>query len=316
MSRNSAWRFWPIWLAVLPLSIWALVRTFGLDGDSYLAPAMALTPYAAIAALLLLGVCVALRNWAAAIVTAIACACLAAAVLPRAFGSGEETPPNATSLDVLSANLYFGKAEPGALLALVRRYRPDVLAVQELTPGLARRLENSDIEHWLPYSVLALPTKGLGRGFYSRMPLRRLPEEDSSPTAMPPVAARLASNQIVRLIDVHPHSPQPGRVDRWMDALERLPSGDAAGAPWLLVGDFNATLDQAAMRNLLDRGYRDAGETTGMSLEPTWPADKTVPPLITIDHVLADHRIGIASYKVEDLPGSDHRAIYASLFLR
>jgi hypothetical protein len=37
--------------------------------------------------------------------------------------------------------------------------------------------------------------------------------------------------------------------------------------------------------------------------------------LITIDHVLADRRFGVAEYGVDDLPGSDHRAIHATLVL-
>jgi len=37
------------------------------------------------------------------------------------------------------------------------------------------------------------------------------------------------------------------------------------------------------------------------------------PPPVTIDHVLADERLGISDYSVEDLPGSDHRAVFAAL---
>ena len=37
--------------------------------------------------------------------------------------------------------------------------------------------------------------------------------------------------------------------------------------------------------------------------------------MITIDHILADERLGIVDYGVEDLPGSDHRSIHAELAL-
>jgi endonuclease/exonuclease/phosphatase family metal-dependent hydrolase len=36
-------------------------------------------------------------------------------------------------------------------------------------------------------------------------------------------------------------------------------------------------------------------------------------PPVTIDHVLAPHRLGVAGYAVADLPGSDHRAVFARL---
>ena len=52
---------------------------------------------------------------------------------------------------------------------------------------------------------------------------------------------------------------------------------------------------------------------TGNGLEPTWPSDAVLPPPVTIDHVLADRRVKIAGYRVEDLPGSDHRAVFARL---
>lgn len=66
---------------------------------------------------------------------------------------------------------------------------------------------------------------------------------------------------------------------------------------------------------MLSRGYRDAATVTGNGLEPTWPTGYPLPPLITIDHVLADERLGISSYGVADVPGTDHRAIWARLFL-
>lgn len=42
---------------------------------------------------------------------------------------------------------------------------------------------------------------------------------------------------------------------------------------------------------------------------------RLLPPTIAIDHVLVDRRLGVSEYAVEDLPGSDHRAIYAQLVL-
>ncbi len=89
-----------------------------------------------------------------------------------------------------------------------------------------------------------------------------------------------------------------------------------SGAPRLLIGDFNATFDQAEFRDLVDRGYRDAGAATGKGLQPTWPSSEVFPwGLMTIDHVLADRRLGVAEYGVDGLPGSDHRAIHARLVL-
>jgi endonuclease/exonuclease/phosphatase family metal-dependent hydrolase len=83
----------------------------------------------------------------------------------------------------------------------------------------------------------------------------------------------------------------------------------------VLLGDFNATLDHSKLREALDRGYRDAAAVAGEGLEPTWPDDGSLGPVITIDHVLADERLGIVDYEVEGLPGSDHRPVWAELAL-
>jgi endonuclease/exonuclease/phosphatase (EEP) superfamily protein YafD len=307
-------RYWPLWAGVVPLALWALIRLLGLDAGTPVAPLMAATPVAAVTAFLFAGLCVALRNWAAAVLTGLAFACLAAVVLPRAFGQGEDLPPNATRMTVLSANLYLGRAEPENLVDLAAKHRPDLLVLQELTPELAIALRRAGLRRLFPYAAVALPAHGFGRGVYSRLPLRRYADPTGHPSKMPPLGVTLHGGRTVRLIDVHPHPPKPGKVATWENALSRLPSA-GSGPPWLLVGDFNATLDQSALQAVLARGYRDAGEVTGNGLAPTWPANEVIPPFLTIDHILADRRIGIAAYRVERLEGTDHRAIFGAVFL-
>jgi hypothetical protein len=47
----------------------------------------------------------------------------------------------------------------------------------------------------------------------------------------------------------------------------------------------------------------------------TWPTDRRGPPLVAIDHVVADPRIGIREFTARDIPGADHRAVFAELDL-
>jgi endonuclease/exonuclease/phosphatase (EEP) superfamily protein YafD len=313
-ARSGAQRYWLIWLAAIPLALWASIRAFGLEHGGLLTTAMFFTPYAAIAALLVTGVAVALRNWAAATVAAIATVLLAAAVLPRAIGSETEPIAGHETFTVLSANIYLGTADPAALVALVDRFHPDLLSVQELTPSFDRALRRDGIGRRLPHSFLMAQPKGHGAGLYARYPLTPLSRQTHLLFRMPRAAIALPDGRRLRLVAVHPQPPNMS-VDRWRQALDSLPA-PGAGTPWVLVGDFNATFDQAEFRGLLDRGYRDAGDATGNGLEPTWPGpDESPSGLITIDHVLADNRLGIAEYGVENLAGSDHRAIHAQLVL-
>ncbi|HEY5977961.1 MAG TPA: endonuclease/exonuclease/phosphatase family protein [Solirubrobacterales bacterium] len=313
-----------IWIAVASLAGWAIVRLPGLDGVTPLAPLMAFTPWVAGGSLLVLGVALASRNWAAGLVTGLAAAVLGLALLPRVVGAGEDVPEDAQTLTVLSANVYRGNADPDALVDLVERIDPDVLAVQELDPAFDRALQEAGIGALLPRKVVLLKLPSLpdppnkqkrrpGIGVYSDLGLRPLPRRAT--TASSRLAVRLPSGDEIRLVNFHPLTPSLAYVDRWGETLRSLPSA-GGDDPWLLVGDFNATLDQAEMRDVLDRGYRDAAETTGNGLEMTWPTVGLTPPLVAIDHVLADRRLGIAGFGVEDLPGSDHKAVWSRVFVR
>ena len=104
-------------------------------------------------------------------------------------------------------------------------------------------------------------------------------------------------------------------MDEWRDDLRALPPATPRGDVRILAGDFNATLDHAELRRVLDRGYADAADTVGHGLRATWPSDRRFPPPVTIDHVLADERCGVRDLEVIDVPGSDHRAVLAELVL-
>jgi endonuclease/exonuclease/phosphatase family metal-dependent hydrolase len=310
LSRSGARRYWWIWVAVAPIVAWTVVRLLGLERGYPLVAIMVLTPYVAVGALFATGVATALRNWAAAVVAGVATVCLAVAIVPRTIGSPVDAAGH-RELTVLAANIHHGTADPRALIALIDRYEPDLLTVQELTPSFSAKLRRAGIAQRFPHSMLRVHRNASGAGIYSRSPLTPLPHQTRFVFRMPRAVLELPSGP-VRVICVHPYPPF--RLGEWEDALASFPSA-GTGAPWVLVGDFNATLDQAEFRAVIDSGYTDAGDATGRGLEPTWPVFGSHLPPITIDHVLADRRLGIADYGVDDLPGSDHRAIHAELVL-
>lgn len=302
------------WALVAAWGVWTIGRLFGLERGYPLAAMMAFTPYVALTALIPLGVAVVLRRWAAAVVAGAIVVALAAAVLPRAFGGPTEPDGSpGPTLRVLAANMKLGKADPDALVGLVRELDVDVLSVEELTGRMARRLDRLGLRELLPERELLTGRGSRGSGVYA--------------------AGGLGSTAVTRLDGGFPlivaafeapgapptevlgvHTAPPTADGRWRSDLEHVPR--ATSTPLRIpIGDFNATLDHDAFRELLDSGYDDAGATLGDGLTPTWPTDRRVPPLVTIDHVLADERIGIRDYSVHDVPGSDHRAVYAELQL-
>lgn len=306
---------WP----VVFCSMWFTARVGNADRvpllTGLLVPVLAFTPYAA---LVVLGsaVCAALlRRWVACAVAVGLLAAFGVAVLPRAIPDGGAAAAGGPVLRVLTANLRFGRAAPDELVGLVRRLRPDVLSLQELTGQAVAALRASGLEELLPYRV-AVPMAGAtGSGLYARRPLRALPMADITQVglAMPRAVLRI-SGRAVEVTAVHLGRPlSPAGVAQWQRGFSLLPVPDPRGPVKIFAGDFNATLDHAPMRALLAAGYRDAADAAGAGLVPTF-RHAPLPP-ITIDHVVADARCAVRRVSVHDLAGSDHRAVFAELRL-
>ncbi|MBG6086099.1 endonuclease/exonuclease/phosphatase family protein [Actinomadura viridis] len=306
---------------------WAAVRLAGgdaLPGIGALAtPPLAVTPFVAALSPIPVLLALLLRRWWAAVAASVVALSLVAAVAPRAFVD-EGPAARGPVVRVLAANLYFGQADAGELVELVRRTRPDVLSVQELTAEAAVRYEKAGLGRLLPHRVLDTRWGAAGSGLYSRHPLRRLPPPGETRFATPRAEFTVQGNRRVEVTAVHPVPPISSAAYRsWKADMALLPSAtrageDAAagaGAPVrILAGDFNATLDHAHLRRLIGRGYADAADRAGAGLTSTWGDGGTSPPL-TIDHVLVDRRCAVKGFAVHDVRGSDHRAVFAEVRL-
>ncbi|CAA9521876.1 MAG: Integral membrane protein [uncultured Solirubrobacteraceae bacterium] len=275
------------WLFAAPWIAWAAVRALGLDLGHPLVALMSLTPYVAATSWLPFMVAAARLDRRAALASGAAMLVLAALVLPRAMG--EPSTGYGERIVVMTSNLYVGRADPRAVLAIADREGVDVLSLQELTESARAGLRRAGLERRFP--VVVGPRTGES-GVFARRGLRN----------------------DVRVLAVHPPPPISRSAARtWTATLDGLPSARGR-VLHVIAGDFNATLDQRAFRRVLDRGYEDAAAATGNGLKPTWPVGRLRPP-VTIDHVLADERLGIARSAVHEVRGSDHRAIVAELIL-
>jgi endonuclease/exonuclease/phosphatase (EEP) superfamily protein YafD len=294
------------------------MRTFGLERGFPLQAVIAWTPFVVPAGLLTCALAAVLRRWTVLALAATATTLLLVAVSPRAFGDGHEPPgANGPELRVLSTNLKLGLADPAAVVNLIETNEIDVLSVQELTPQALAALEFAGLRDFLPHVVADPDVSSHGGAILSRHPLGDLGgvEPSGYPFAMPRARLAVPGAQPVDVVAVHPVPPTgPNAVETWEDGLDALPVAETPGPLMLLVGDFNATLDHRELREVVDRGYVDAGDAMGGGLQPTWP-ERLVRPGVTIDHILADERAAITGYDVHELPGSDHRAVSATLRL-
>jgi len=304
------------WIAVVPFAGWALLRLSGFEPDWPWVPVVAYTPYAAAVAVAGAVLAWVLRRPAAGAVGIAAVVALGLVVMPRAFADGNPAA-NGPALRVLAANLMVGEADTAQLMALVGRTRPDVLALQELTPDAMRRLEEAGLRATLPHAVRRpLPGVG-GSAVYARYPLTA--GQTIKLGAFGQARAWLAhpGGARVEIVSVHPCAPKRlGRQPCWQGGLDALPRG--GGELRLLAGDFNATLDHLPMRALLASGYRDAADVMGRGLTATWPRalGRTLrSPGVTIDHVLADSRMAVRDFRVLELRHTDHRPVFAEVRL-
>lgn len=285
-----------------PWVVWTVVRGTGVELPYPVAPALAFTPYVALTAFVPVVVAALLRRWAVAVVAVLAAVALVAYVLPR--GVRLIDPPAAgsgTELTVMSANVLVGTADPATVMRIVEEHDVDVLSLQESRPEWIARLDAQGGAARFPHRSAAPVDEAL----LSTRPLR--------PTGRSAEGDLTVGSTTVRVTSVHPLPPVSSQSWRaWQEELNALP-GTGGATHRILAGDFNATLDHPELRGVLNRGYRDAAATIGDGWRPTWPAGRRFPPEITIDHVLADERIGVAAYSVRKVPGSDHRAVVARL---
>ena len=310
------------WVLAVPGLVWAVLRLTGWSPGPVVV-ALPFTPYAAALSLVPLVVALVVRNRAAAVVAALVTVALVGCVGPRVLPDRDRGPRDGVALRVLSANMLEGGADPATIVQLVRDRDVAVLALQEFTAATRSGLTAAGLDQLLPYSSIAPqratdPFGTTGSAVYSRYPLtgagfRLNPGgfQQAYGNIRPPGAIA------VLVESAHPAAPYALSVlDSWRTDLAAQPVPDPNGPPRILLGDFNATLDHRQLRTLIGRGYRDVAATLGRGLIPSWGpyGEKPIPP-ITIDHVLADRRLGVTAYATHALPHSDHRLVFAALTL-
>ncbi|WP_431869747.1 endonuclease/exonuclease/phosphatase family protein [Nocardiopsis eucommiae] len=303
-------------LVAVGFLVYALVRTLGLERGFPLVPLLAYAPLVLCAApVALLGAAL-LRRWWSAAALALAGVLLATAILPRALDGGS-TAQEGPNLRLLTLNVHFGHTRPDTVVHLVREHGVELLALQEVTPELAEGLDAAGLGDLLPYTVDHSAPAAAGGTVHSVHPLTDLGDvgHDIGSLAMPRAGLSVpGASRPVEVVSVHPMPPRrPSTMAAWQDGLRGLPA-TSDDTLRVLAGDFNATLDHAETRGVLDRGYVDAAAHLGQGLTGTWPVGAPLPKA-AIDHVLVDDRVSVDELEILDVPGTPHRALVAGLTL-
>ncbi|MBJ7353287.1 MAG: endonuclease/exonuclease/phosphatase family protein [Thermoleophilaceae bacterium] len=297
-------------LALLIASPWlaaACIRIFSLDYVWPLIPLVAFTPQMLVLMSIPLIAAFAMRAKYMAIVLVVTAGVLVALLLPRAIGN-EQPEAHGRTITIFSANLLAGAAQPAPLLAAIERSDPDIIALQEATPGNLEMLKGAGVLTEYPHFA-GSPEVGT-RGYFtlSRWPLKEIPGSGLIDGRWPEMRV-VGTGMIFR--NIHPSPPLKfGNTPKWKQALSEIPSSRGNR---VISGDFNATLDHRDFRSVLSRGYRDSADQTGNGFKWTWVVTRT--GRLVIDHVLVPPGVEVQDFRVIDLPGSDHNAVVAKLRL-
>ncbi|MEU8656815.1 endonuclease/exonuclease/phosphatase family protein [Actinoplanes philippinensis] len=305
-----------LWVSLVPVAIWLVARTLGWSAGFWV-QLLAFTPYVAVWTLISVLVALLTRRWAAAAVAALIALGFALATVPRVLPDGDKGPSTGVELRVMTSNMLFGGADAAEIVRLVRENQVDILAVQEFTEKAQQALTAAGLDRLLPFNQLAPEWGASGSGLYSRYDFAdQSADRNGGEFQQAHAVVQVPGAGTVYVESVHPLAPATrDMVPGWSaDLAAQVPA--EGGVPKILMGDFNATLDHKQLRDLIDTGYHDAADTVGKGWIPTWgPYDGDPIPPVTIDHVLADERIGVKDVQVHSVKDSDHRAVIAWLTL-
>ncbi len=233
--------------------------------------------------------------------------------LPLVVADGPAAP-GTDRVRVATINLKYGSGDAQAVVDLVRSQHIELLGLEELTTESEARLHEAGLDALLPYHA-AYPTEDFtGSGLWSATPLQGahvLPGYTSTALVATTTTARAGD---LTVLVVHPVAPGPFVHDRWSSEYDALAADLAAlSGPVLVLGDFNATRDQAPFRGLESLGYLDAADQAGAGFAPTFPVGRRLPAVAAIDHVLVRGTdLTATSLFAVTVPGSDHRALVVS----
>jgi endonuclease/exonuclease/phosphatase (EEP) superfamily protein YafD len=263
-------------------------------------------------------------SWWLALILAVPAMILVAWQLPaarRRARAGRPPSPQAAAdrvvaLRVLSLNAKGGHADAKAIEAAVRQHQVDVLAIQELTPGLMRRLDRTDLASLLPYHHVDPRPASAGTGVWTRWRPTALSWIQGLRAATPRVRIEPVPGSEVTVTAVHPKAPMNGQEGRWQAELELIRSELASvGGAQVVAGDFNASRDHQPFRDLLAAGFLDCADAARSRPWPgyTWPVRRTIPPIMRLDHILVSRAAAAAvrEARIVRIPGTDHRAVLA-----
>lgn len=253
----------------------------------------------------------------------------------RTTGRRSGSPPPQRShatLTLLTANLYKANHRAGPHIALIREHEPDVVMLQELTPGIAAAMIEA-VGASYPHRLWHPEPGAYGYGILSRYPLVGAATWER-PGVRPwcqRATVRVGETSIdlfnVHLLPPVAHSTlrmgltratrsREAQVTRVLDWIARH------GRPAIVMGDMNFTAHNEAYR-LMTAPLQDLWAGVGRGYGATWPGfvlfGRTMPVgwgLLRLDHAFVTPSLEARRAQVlRPRSGSDHHPLLVEVAL-
>jgi endonuclease/exonuclease/phosphatase (EEP) superfamily protein YafD len=312
------------WLIVAVLGLVALLRLAAWDAAEPLIVLNALSLIVYLPAWIVAAGALIARRWWLAGAAAVIVAAQLAFVMPE-LAAAAPVPAwarHAPAIRVFDANVDSSNRFETGYVRAIERDRPDLITLEEFTPGAQQSMLASGVLSRFPYQCAAPALGATGFLIASRLRLagcrvravfwdgqwRPYLVEATLQSPGGPVALRL----------VHTLAPLPASWREWTAALAAVDAVARASntSNVLMIGDFNATWGNRGFAALLHDGLTDGAAARGKATGMTWPNGAVLPPFVRIDHVLTGARLAVTEITARPGFGSDHCYLTATVAIR
>ncbi len=219
-------------------------------------------------------------------------------------------------LKLVQYNVLFQNNRYQELLEFLREERPDIVALQEVTPEWVAGLAplSAQFADWR----IEPRYGGSGIAVYSRMKFAQAETLDFGGAHQPNLLVKfLWESRPISLMVTHPPSPFGENRFDWRNEQVASTTGflKSLSGPKILIGDLNLTMWSPYYQNLVSEAQL-VNTREGHGLLPTWNAHLRFPFLmIPIDHCLVSRDFQVAAIRTGRKLSSDHLPLVVELIV-
>ena len=206
-----------------------------------------------------------------------------------------------------------GRGRPGAGAG---RGRPaDVVVLVEATAELVRRAGRAGWRDRFPYDAGASGATSTNTVVFSRFPLsgsRQFGSGSFDQWVTDRRGARARAGRPRRGAPLQPVLRQRP-LGRRARGAPRAPSSRTWAGRWSSPGTSTPSSTTARCSSCAGWACASAADLVGTGWAPTYPANRALPPLLAIDHVLVDPALSVAALERVPVAGTDHLGLLATI---